>query len=286
MRYISFRIGGRSSYGFTRGRSVVDLGARVGDLIPDLRQYLDALARGFTGPHVPGLIEDYTLDDLEFLPVCQPGKIVCVGLNYDMHRLETGRTKLEFPTLFSRFADTLIGEGAPIVHPQVSSQLDFEGELAVVIGRPAHRVSRERALEFVAGYACFNDASLRDWQRRTSQFHPGKNFPSTAPFGPTLVTPDEVGPLRDLTIETRLNGSVMQSATLGQMIFSVEALIAYISAFTPLSPGDMIATGTPGGVGYTREPPVFMKPGDTIEVSIERVGHLTNGITDESAPEA
>ena len=286
MRYLSFRIGGRSSYGFTRGRSVVDLGARIGDLLPDLGRYLDALARGFSGPEVPGLLEDYTVDDVEHLPVCRPGKIICVGLNYDLHRVETGRKKLDYPTLFGRFSDTLVGHGAPIVRPQVSSQLDFEGELAVVIGRPAYRVARERAMQYVAGFACFNDGSVRDWQRRTTQFLPGKCFPATAPFGPELVTPDEVGPLDDLAIETRLNGTVMQSATLGQMIFPIDELIAYISAFTPLAPGDLIATGTPGGVGYAREPQLFMKPGDRIEVTIERVGHLVNPVIDESAPEA
>jgi 2-keto-4-pentenoate hydratase/2-oxohepta-3-ene-1,7-dioic acid hydratase in catechol pathway len=286
MRYLSFRIGGRASYGLVRDRSIVDLGARMGDLLPDLRRYLDALARGFQPPEVPGLVADYGLDDVEYAPVVQPGKIVCVGLNYHDHRMETGRAESAYPTLFSRWADTLLGHGAPIVRPQVSTQLDFEGELAVVIGRPAYHVSRDRAFEHVAGYACFNDASIRDWQRHTHQFLPGKNFPSSAPLGPELVTLDEVGPLAGLSIETRLNGAVMQSAVLGDMIFPVDALIAYVSGFTRLAPGDVIATGTPGGVGFKRDPPVFMKPDDTIEVTIERVGHLRNSIADESGSES
>lgn len=283
MRYVSFRVGGRQTYGLVRDRSVIDLGARLGDLLPDLRQYLAALAHGFDAPRIPSLIEDYSLDDIEYLPVCAPRKVICVGLNYDAHRQETGRAESSFPTLFSRFPDTLIGHGAAILRPQVSVELDFEGELAVVIGRPAHRVSRDTAMDVVAGFTCFNDGSLRDWQRHTHQYLPGKNFPSTAPLGPTLVTPDELGPLESLSIETRLNGTTMQAARLGEMIFPVDALIAYISGFTPLSPGDVIATGTPAGVGFTRKPPVFMKPGDIIEVVIERVGHLRNTIADEPA---
>lgn len=286
MRYISFRIGGRASYGVVRDGSIVDLGARLGDLLPDLRHYLDALSRGFQPPQMPGLWEDYDIDDVEYAPVVQPRKIVCIGLNYRTHRDEMGRAESAYPTLFSRWPDTLLGHGAAIVRPQVSTQLDYEGELAVIIGRPAYRVPREKAFDVVAGYACFNDASLRDWQRHTHQFLPGKNFPATGPLGPHLVTPDEVGPLEGLSIETRLNGAVVQSAVLDDMIFPVDALIAYISAFTRLAPGDVIATGTPGGVGFKREPPLFMKPGDAVEVTIERVGQLRNTIIDESAPEA
>jgi 2-keto-4-pentenoate hydratase/2-oxohepta-3-ene-1,7-dioic acid hydratase in catechol pathway len=281
MRYVSFRVAGRSTYGFVRDGSVVDLGARFSDL-RDLRQYLAARADGFEPPDFSGVPGDYVAEEIDHLPVCQPRKIICVGLNYQTHRLETGRPESQYPTLFSRFADTLIGHRAPMVRPEVSTALDFEGELAVIIGRPAYRVPRERAMAVVAGYACFNDGSLRDWQRHTHQFLPGKNFPASGPLGPELVTADEVGPLPDLAIQTRLNGTIMQSAMLGDMIFPVDALIAYISAFTPLSPGDLIATGTPGGVGFKREPPVFMKPGDTVEVIIERVGHLSNRVVDEA----
>ena len=285
MRYVSFRIAGRTSYGLQRNHSIVDLGARIGDLLPDLRSYLAALALGFQPPAFPDLLEDYAVDEIEHLPVCRAGKVLCTGINYVAHREETGRTEVPYPTIFGRFTDTLTGHGAPILRPQVSTHLDFEGELAVVIGRPAWRVPREKAHEVIAGYTCFNDASIRDWQRHTSQFLPGKNFPDTAPLGPALVTPDEVGPLEGLGIETRLNGAVMQSAKLGDLIFPPDALIAYITSFTRLEPGDVIATGTPGGVGFTRKPPLFMKPGDVIEVTIDRVGHLRNTVEDEPATE-
>jgi len=282
MRYVSFQVGEHRTFGIARDTGLVDLGARLCDQVPDLRMLLDAQSRGFELPTVDGHA-DYAADEVTYLPVCMPRKLLCIGLNYEEHRKETGRDVVAHPTIFSRFADTLVGHDQPIVRPGASTDLDFEGELAVVIGRPAFHVPRERALEVVAGYTCFNDGSLRDWQRHTTQFLPGKNFPSTAPLGPALVTPDEVGPLRDLRIESRLNGTVMQAATLGEMIFPVEELIAYISAFTALAPGDVIATGTPAGVGWKRQPPRYMKPGDTIEVIIERVGHLRNGIVDEGA---
>ena len=281
---MSFQVGGRATFGLARESGLVDLGARIGDQVADLRMLLDALDRGFELPPIDKGA-DYTAAEVTYLPVCVPRKLLCIGLNYEEHRKETGRDVVAHPTIFGRFADTLVGHDQPIVRPRASTDLDFEGELAVVIGRHAHQVPKAQALNYVAGYTCFNDGSIRDWQRHTSQFLPGKNFPSTAPLGPELVTPDEVGPLRDLRIESRLNGTVMQQATLGEMIFPVEELIAYISAFTPLSPGDVIATGTPAGVGWKRVPSLYMKPGDTIEVIIERVGHLRNGVVDEAARE-
>ena len=281
MRYISFTVNGRASYGTIDGRDIHDLGARLGPALPTLRSYLEALARGSAQPPASPAV-DCRIDDVAYLPPCMPGKILCVGLNYVAHREETGRSKSDHPTLFTRFPDTLTGHKSLIIRPRVSTALDYEGELAVVIGRPARGVPASRAMDVVAGYACFNDASVRDWQRHTSQFTPGKNFPETAPVGPELVTPDEVGTLRDLRIETRLNGQVMQEATFGDLIFPVAELIAYITTFTPLNPGDVIATGTPGGVGFTRQPPVWMKPGDTIEVLIEKIGHLVNTVADES----
>jgi 2-keto-4-pentenoate hydratase/2-oxohepta-3-ene-1,7-dioic acid hydratase in catechol pathway len=166
--------------------------------------------------------------------------------------------------------------------PAVSSAFDYEGELAVIIGKHGRHVPEDRALDIVAGYSIFNDGSIRDWQRHTNQFTPGKNFSSTAGFGPTLVTKEEAGPLPEKSIQTHLNGQLVQSAHLGDMIFSIAKVIAYITAFTPLSPGDVIATGTPGGVGFTREPPLFMRAGDTVTVTIEGIGTLTNPI--QSAP--
>ena len=283
MKFVSFTADSWSSYGIAHDRGIFDLGVRLGDIVPDLKTYIEARERGLLAPVPSTSAADYRSDEVTYDPVIPlPGKIICVGLNYEEHRVETGRPESSHPSLFTRFADTLIGHRAPIIRPSVSSALDYEGELAVVIGREGFRVPRDKALDIVAGYACFNEGTLRDWQRHTHQFTPGKNFPNTGAFGPELVTPDEIGRFSDLRIETRLNGSVMQSAKLGDMIFSVPHIIEYVTAFTPLSPGDVIATGTPGGVGFKREPPLYMKPGDVVEVTIERVGHLVNDVRDES----
>lgn len=284
MRLVTFEQSKRQSYGAVVDGALIDLGKRFGERYPDLRAILTAGALGELAAGLSASGDRISLEEVTLLPVIpNPGKIICVGHNYEEHRKETGRPKADHPSLFTRFADTLIGHRAPILRPTVSTSLDFEGELAVIIGRSGFRVPREKALDLVAGYSCFNDASLRDFQWHTSQFIPGKNFPSTGPFGPELVTPDEVGPLDDLKIETRLNGQTVQSSTLGHMIFSVADIISYISSFTPLSPGDVIPTGTPGGVGAKRQPPLFMKAGDTVEVAIERVGHLVNEVVDEAA---
>ena len=185
---------------------------------------------------------------------------------------------MDYPTLFTRFADTLTAHQSPMLLPAVSSAFDYEGELAVIIGKHGFHVPEQNALDIVAGYSLFNDGSIRDWQRHTNQFTPGKNFPATAGFGPALVTKEEAGTLPEKTIQTHLNGKLVQDAHLGDMIFSIAKIIAYITAFTPLNPGDVIATGTPGGVGFTREPPLYMKGGDTVTVTIEDICTLTNTI--------
>jgi 2-keto-4-pentenoate hydratase/2-oxohepta-3-ene-1,7-dioic acid hydratase in catechol pathway len=283
MRYLSFNLDGRASYGIAHGASIHDLGARLGAALPDLRSYLEALAANSAPPRPSRLEADCATSDIVYAPpIPNPHKILCIGLNYEDHRLETGRPQTAFPTIFTRFADTLTGHNTPIHLPSVSTEADFEGELAVVIGRPGYRVPQERAQELIAGYTCFNDVSMRDWQRHTSQFIPGKNFPASGPCGPAIVTPDEVGELAPLKIQTRLNGAVMQSATFSDLIFPVPALIAYISTFTPLRPGDIIITGTPAGVGFKREPQVFLKPGDAFEVEIENVGLLSNPVVAET----
>lgn len=221
--------------------------------------------------------------DVLLLPVIlDPGKILCVGHNYESHRQETGRAKVDHPSIFLRFADTLIADRQPILRPRVSTNLDFEGELAVVIGRGGRAIAEDDALAHVAGYACFNDASVRDWQWHTTQFAPGKNFPGTGAFGPKLVTPDEAGDLKDVRVITRLNDVVVQDQPIRDMIFPIARIIAYVSTFTALSPGDVIATGTPGGVGAKRTPPLWMKSGDRVEVSIGPVGTLTNHVVDEA----
>ncbi|WP_460274285.1 fumarylacetoacetate hydrolase family protein [Celeribacter sp. ULVN23_4] len=277
MRFISFEYEGRMSWGRVEGDQVVDLGG-LPDAPTDLKAAIAGRALGLSGPATR---LDRTVVNL--LPVIpNPGKILCVGHNYESHRQETGRPKVANPSIFTRFADTLVANGAPVVRPAVSSDFDFEAELAVVIGKGGRNISEDDAMTHIAGYACFNDASVRDWQWHTAQFTPGKNFPGTAPFGPELVTPDEIDNLEDVLVQSLLNGTVMQEAPIAHMIFPVPTIIAYVSRFTPLSPGDVIATGTPGGVGAKRTPPVWMKPGDEIEVRVSGVGSLKNIVAEEA----
>jgi 2-keto-4-pentenoate hydratase/2-oxohepta-3-ene-1,7-dioic acid hydratase in catechol pathway len=225
----------------------------------------------------------YPLKNISWLPVIpNPDKILCIGLNYETHRKETGRSEVENPTVFGRFANSQTGHLANIIRPLVSKDLDFEGELALIIGRPGRYISRAAAWDHIAGYACYNEGSVRDYQRHTHQFTPGKNFPETGAFGPWMVTPDEAGDLAPLRLQTRLNGQVVQDATISQMIFGIPQQIEYCSSFTRLEPGDVIVTGTPGGVGSRRTPPLWMKPGDIIEVEIDRIGLLRNGVADET----
>jgi acylpyruvate hydrolase len=222
------------------------------------------------------------LDAVRILaPVPKPAKIICVGLNYNDHLAESGLKKPVYPEIFARFATSLIAHGEPILRPPESSTLDYEAELAVVIGRGGRRIDRDSALDHVAGYSLFNDATIRDFQLRTPQWTMGKNFDATGAFGPWLVTPDAVPPgASGLRIQGRLNGQVMQDARTDQLIFSVAALIELISVAMTLEPGDVIITGTPGGVGAARKPPVYMQPGDVFEVEIEGMGVLSNPVWD------
>jgi len=216
-------------------------------------------------------------------PLLHPGKILCIGLNYAEHISETGLTPPIYPEVFARFASTLVGHGGAIVRPELSTQLDFEGELAVVVGRGGRRIPATVALEHVAGYSVFNDASLRDYQFKTRQWTMGKNFDGTGAFGPVLVTPEELPPgARGLRLRTRLNGVVLQDTRTDRMIFDVATLIAMLSEVMTLSAGDLIVTGTPSGVGFSRQPPVFMVPGDVCEVEVEGVGLLRNPIVEET----
>jgi 2-keto-4-pentenoate hydratase/2-oxohepta-3-ene-1,7-dioic acid hydratase in catechol pathway len=216
---------------------------------------------------------------VQALPVIpNPPKLICVGLNYKTHVAETKRGDSEYPSLFIRFNDTLAAHEDVVLRPAFSERFDWEGELAFVIGKGGRHIPEAQAFEHIAGYACLNDITVRDWQRHTHQFTPGKNFPGTAPFGPYLVTRDEVPDVTALTLETRVNGDVMQHASIADLIFDIPVLVEYISRFTPLSPGDVIATGTPGGVGDRREPPLYMKEGDVVEVEITGLGILRNRI--------
>ncbi|MCQ4158619.1 fumarylacetoacetate hydrolase family protein [Roseomonas sp. GC11] len=281
MKLATFRLAGRVSWGLVEGEAVADLGALLGGRLPDLKS---AIAAGAL-PDLPAeaaRAPRHALGEIEWLPVIpNPDKILCVGLNYEMHRKETGRSEVEHPTIFARYANSQTGHLQNILRPRVSTDLDYEGELAVIIGTPGRSIGRGAAFAHVAGYACYNDGSVRDWQRHTHQFTPGKNFPGTGAFGPWMVTPDEVGELPELRLQTRLNGVVVQEARLKDMLFDIPRQIEYCSAFTRLEAGDVIATGTPGGVGAKRTPPLWMKPGDRVEVEIDRVGLLVNGVADE-----
>jgi 2-keto-4-pentenoate hydratase/2-oxohepta-3-ene-1,7-dioic acid hydratase in catechol pathway len=278
MRLVSFVGPQGPGYGLLTAGGIVDLASRLA--VPDLRSLLGDGARAAEA--WLGAAPDFDLACVVLLsPLPNPRKILCVGINYDEHRAETGRAKSDYPTIFTRFADTLVGHNQPLIRPRVSNAFDFEGELAVIVGKGGRHIQAARALDHVAGYSCFNDASVRDWQSHTSQFTPGKNFPGTGAFGPALVTQDEVGDPQGLRLTTRLNARVMQDATSDQMIFPVREIIAYISAFTTLLPGDVICTGTPGGVGFMRQPPVFMKGGDRVEVEISKIGVLANPVLDE-----
>ncbi|MFK0165227.1 fumarylacetoacetate hydrolase family protein [Rhizobium sp. NPDC090279] len=280
MRLSTVKIAGRTTWGVIEDDRFLDAGAVLASRYADLKS---AVAAGFAGvAEAAGSAAATPLSEVEWLPVVpNPDKILCVGLNYEMHRKETGRAEVENPTIFARYANSQTGHLAPIVRPRVSTELDFEGELAIIIGKSGRYIARDEALGYVAGYACYNDGSLRDFQRHTHQFTPGKNFPDTGAFGPWMMTPDELGPLPDLRIQTRLNGTVVQDATFGQMIFDIARQIEYCSSFTRLEPGDVIVSGTPGGVGAKRQPPLWMKPGDVVEVEVDRLGVLSNPIVDE-----
>lgn len=278
MKLAAFRHDGSTAYGVIQGDQVLVPPPGFVERHPDIKSVLAAQAlqalqeSASTSSSLP-------LSDLQWEPViAQPSKIICVGLNYKTHVAETKRADSEYPSLFLRFVDTLAAHEADVPRPSFSDRFDWEGELALVIGKGGRDIPRENAFEHIAGYACFNDISVRDWQRHTHQFTPGKNFPGTAPFGPFLVTRDEVADVQALGLETRVNGQVMQKASIADLIFDIPTLMAYISRFTPLSPGDVIATGTPGGVGDRREPPLYMKDGDVVEVEIKGLGVLRNRI--------
>ena len=228
--------------------------------------------------------ERLALAEVTLLPVVpHPGKIVCMGLNYRAHAEEGGYEVPDYPALFAKFTETLVAAGAPILLPPESSAVDFEAELALVIGRPVRRAAGRKALEAVAGYTVANDITMRDYQYKTPQWLPGKNWADSTPLGPFLVTPDEVGDPHALDISLELNGERMQSGNTREFIFDVPALVATISEFVPLAPGDVVLTGTPSGVGYRREPKVLLRDGDRVVVEIERVGRLENPVAAEPA---
>jgi 2-keto-4-pentenoate hydratase/2-oxohepta-3-ene-1,7-dioic acid hydratase in catechol pathway len=280
MKLATFKTAQGTSYGIVTGKGIVDLKRFVGNQYPDLKSLIAGNGFAEAAKHL-NEAADYKESDITWLPVIpNPDKIVCVGLNYQDHVVETGRDNTEQPAIFLRLAESQVGHRQPIVRPRESTHLDFEAEIAVIIGRPGRRIKQAEAWSHIAGYSCYNDGSVRDWQRHTIQWTAGKNFAHTGGFGPWMVTADDIPPNTRMTLSCRLNGERMQHATTEQMIFKIPKIIEYVSAWTTLLPGDVLVTGTPGGVGARRNPPLWMKPGDKVEIEIDKVGILENSIAD------
>jgi len=278
MKLLSFVADGRECFGAVSGDGVVILNDKIGQ--PSLRAALAAGALDAMHKAARDAKPDVKLGAVKFLPVIpRPEKILCAGINYRSHAAETGRELPQQPSMFIRFADTLVGHDGALIRPKVSDNFDFEGELALIIGKPARHVAPELALDHVAGYTCFVDGSVRDFQKFSVTS--GKNFPGTGPLGPWLITADEIPDPGRLTLTTRLNGMQVQHAPTDQLIYSVAQIVAFCSDFTALAPGDVIATGTPEGVGMRRTPPLWMKPGDTLEVEITGIGTLRAHVVEE-----
>jgi 2-keto-4-pentenoate hydratase/2-oxohepta-3-ene-1,7-dioic acid hydratase in catechol pathway len=280
MKLASYIADGAEAFGVVRDHGVITMNNRFGGHAANLREALD-------GDLLPRIAEaartgsiDHKLADIKFLPVIpNPDKIACAGINYRSHASETGREIPKQPSMFLRLSNTLVGHEGEMIRPTVSHNFDFEGELAIIIGRGGRHIAKERALEHVAGYTCFVDGSVRDYQKFSVTS--GKNFPGTGPLGPWMVTTDEIPDPTKLTLMTRLNGTEMQRSGTDLLIYSIPHIIAFCSDFTTLVPGDVIATGTPEGVGHRRNPQLWMKPGDVLEVEITGIGTLRTTIVDE-----
>ena len=281
MKFVSFLLKGSPKFGVSDGKNITDLTNKISgsktlkDLISnngitDAKKY---------AKENPGSIN---VDEIEFLPLIpNPGKIICVGLNYSDHVNEIGITLEKNPVIFLRVPQSQTAHKQIIQKPKVSNHLDYEGEMAVIMGNAGKHIEPKNALKHIVGYSCYNESTVRDWQQHTKQFTMGKNFEKTGSFGPYMVLAEEISDYKKLTIQTRLNDKVMQKASLSQLIFDIPTLISYISKAMPWQAGDVLVTGTPGGVGFKRNPPVYMKDGDKIEVEITDVGILTNTIKDE-----
>lgn len=282
MKLASYQHNNAACYGVVEGDGIVDLSRRIGARYPDIRTLLRHEGLDDARKAAAGQKPDLKLADVTMLPtIPNPGKIFCIGLNYEDHRKETRREKTEAPAVFVRFPESQVGHGQPILRPRESTKLDFEGEIAVIIGKPGRRISEKDSWGHIAGYSCYNDGSVRDWQWATTQWTAGKNFAATGGFGPWMVTSDEIPAETELTLITRLNGVEMQHTTTALLVHSIPSLIAHLSTWVPLEPGDVIVSGTPGGVGARREPPVWMKPGDVVEIEVSKVGILRNTIADD-----
>ena len=280
MRLATFRTAQGTSYGIVTVKGIVDLKRYIGNRFADLKALIGGNAFVEAAKYA-NEAPDYKESDVTWLPVIpNPDKIICVGLNYQEHVAETGRENTEQPAIFLRVPESQVGHKQPILRPRESKNLDYEAEIAVVIGKGGRRIKQADAWSHIAGYSCYNEGSVRDWQRHTVQWTAGKNFAHTGGFGPWLVTADEIPPNTRMALSCRLNGERMQHATTEQMIFKIPKIIEYVSTWTTLQPGDVLVTGTPGGVGARRNPPVWMKPGDKVEIEIDKVGILENSIAD------
>lgn len=281
MKFVSFLLKGSPKFGVSDGKNITDLTNKISGSktlkelisnngITDAKKY---------AKENPGSIN---INEIEFLPLIpNPGKIICVGLNYSDHVNEIGITLEKNPVIFLRVPQSQTAHKQIIQKPKVSNHLDYEGEMAVIMGNAGKHIEPKNALKHIVGYSCYNESTVRDWQQHTKQFTMGKNFEKTGSFGPYMVLAEEISDYKKLTIQTRLNDKVMQEASLSQLIFDIPTLISYISKAMPWQAGDVLVTGTPGGVGFKRNPPVYMKDGDKIEVEITDVGILTNTIKDE-----
>ncbi|HUZ74656.1 MAG TPA: fumarylacetoacetate hydrolase family protein [Stellaceae bacterium] len=287
MKLVSFKADGRASYGIVAGDGIIDLQRRLGPECPDLRSLLARGALGRAASAATGTAPDVALDRIEFLPpVPVPDKIVCVGVNYADRNTEYKDLDVpKYPNIFLRTPGSLVGHRAPLLRPPESPQLDYEGEAAIIIGTAGRRIPQDRALAHIAGLTCMNEGTIRDWTRHgTFNVTQGKNFDRSGAIGPFLVTADEFAGYGDLRVMTRVNGETRQNDTTAHLLFSFAALIAYISTWTGLNPGDVIATGTPIGAGARFKPPRYLVPGDVVEVEVSGVGILANPVIDEPHP--
>tara|TARA_Y100000590_G_scaffold466292_1_gene641147 strand:+ start:991 stop:1836 length:846 start_codon:yes stop_codon:yes gene_type:complete len=281
MKFISFLHEGSEKFGVSDDKFITDLTGKINGC-RSLKELIEKKEIDNAKKYIESSKDHIGEDQIKYLPVItKPDKIICVGLNYKDHVDEIEIALEKNPVIFLRLADSQTAHKENILLPKVSKKLDYECELAVIIGKYGRHIEKENALDFVIGYSCYNDCTVRDWQQHTSQFTMGKNFEKTGSFGPYMILSDTIQDYRNLSIQTRLNGQVLQKAKLNQLIFDIPTLISYISKAMPLRAGDVIVTGTPGGVGFKRNPPIYMKHGDKVEVEISKIGILANNVINE-----
>ena len=281
MKFVSFLQNNQAKFGISDGKNITDLTGKINGS-NTLKELISDKAIQKAKEYAEKNPGNISIEKIEYLPVIpNPGKIICVGLNYSEHVKETGRTVEQNPVIFLRVPESQTAHKQPIQRPKVSTSLDYECEMAVIMGEGGKHIKPEDALKHIVGYSCYNECTVREWQQHTRQFGMGKNFEKTGSFGPYMVLAENISDYTKLKIQTRLNGKVMQDAKLSQLIFDIPTLISYVSKAVPWRAGDVLVTGTPGGVGFKRKPPIFMKEGDQVEVEISEIGILSNIIKDE-----